>query len=39
MASVKNCQFVESSPEKGASDTFQKNDAEKDFILQLGKVN
>lgn len=40
MASVKNCQFVESSPvvSSGGNEAMQKLDSEKDFALQLGKT-
>lgn len=43
MASVKNCQFVVSDPEadlpRDASlEAQMKHDADKDFVMQLGKV-
>ncbi|KAJ1427469.1 tubby C-terminal-like domain-containing protein [Ochromonadaceae sp. CCMP2298] len=44
MASIKNCQFVVSEPlapgsnGSGAVDALLKQDAEKDFVLQLGKT-
>lgn len=38
MASIKNCQFVESGPQEDKGPQSSRKDEDKDFLLQLGKT-